>query len=79
MRIIAGKFREEKVIIKVWILVMILFLGLLVYFQVGEKNQIYNQRKSADNVYIEEVQKTTKNTSKYLMRLLEKLKKQQVN
>lgn len=57
MRIIVGKFREEKIIIKVWSFVILLFVGLLVYFQVGEKNQIFNTRKSVENVAIETVQK----------------------
>lgn len=57
MKIIAGKLREEKVIIKVWILVLLLFAGLLVYFQVGEKNQIMNIRKTADSIYIEDAKK----------------------
>lgn len=56
MRIIVGKFREEKVIIKVWSGVMILFLGLLIYFQIGEENQIFNTRKSADNISVENVE-----------------------
>ncbi len=59
MRIIAGKFREEKVIIKVWIGVMLLFLGLLIYFQVGEENQIFNIRKSADTVSVADVEAST--------------------
>ena len=57
MRNIVGKFREEKIIIKVWLFVILLFISLLVYFQVGEKNQIFNTRKSADNISIENVQK----------------------
>ena len=57
MRIIVGKFREEKIIIKVWIFVIFLFVGLLIYFQVGEKNQIFNTRKSVENIAIEKVQK----------------------
>lgn len=57
MKIIVGKFREEKIIIKVWIFVIFLFTCLLVYFQVGEKNQVLNTRKSAENIPIENVQK----------------------
>ena len=57
MRNIVGKFREEKIIIKVWLFVILLFVSLLVYFQVGEENQIFNTRKSADNISIENVQK----------------------
>ena len=57
MRNIVGKFREDKIIIKVWLFVILLFISLLVYFQIGEKNQIFNTRKSADNISIENVQK----------------------
>ena len=57
MKIIVGKFREEKVIIKVWILVVLMFCGLLLYFQVGEKNQIFNTRESAENIIIKEVER----------------------
>ena len=57
MKMIAGKFREEKVIIKVWILVILMFLGLLVYFQVGEEINVFHTRKPAQKVHIEEVQK----------------------
>lgn len=57
MRIIAGKFREEQIIVKVWIGVILLFGGLLIYFQTGEENLIFNARKSADSVYIEKVQR----------------------
>lgn len=57
MRVIAGKFREEKIIIKVWIGVILLFLGLLAYFQIGEENLIFNARKSAETIYSEQVQR----------------------
>ena len=56
MRIIIGKFREEKIIIKVWILVLLMFLGLLVYFQVGEETNVFNTRESVDTIAIEAVQ-----------------------
>lgn len=56
MRIIVGKFREEKIIIKVWILVLLMFSGLLVYFQVGEETNVFNTRKSVDTIAVEAVQ-----------------------
>ena len=59
MRIIVGKFKEEKIIIKVWIFVVFLFVGLLIYLQVGEKNHIFNIRKSIENITMENVQKVS--------------------
>ena len=56
MRIIVGKFREEKVIIKVWILVILMFLGLLVYFQVGEEINVFHTRKPVDTIEVDAVQ-----------------------
>ena len=55
MSIIAGKFREEKVIIKIWVLVVLLF-GLLIYFQAGEGRVVFNTRESAEQVYVKEAQ-----------------------
>ena len=57
MKVIAGKFREEKIIIKVWIIVMLMFTGLLSYFQMGEENQLINQRKIDENIYSQETEK----------------------
>lgn len=57
MNFIAGKLREEKIIIRVWILVILMFSALLVYLQFGEKNQIYNTRKIEKNAYLEKADK----------------------
>lgn len=74
VKVITGKLREEKIIIKVWILVMIMFMGLLIYFQIGERNQLINQRKIGDSVYIEQAERNIKDDIEAPLGIVKKYK-----